>query len=51
MKDGVVYLKTEQDTRVVNKRIMLQDVAEIYTNDTKLKKEIGEIIVYTAKCE
>ena len=29
MKDGVVYLKTEQSTRVVNKRIMLQDVAEI----------------------
>ena len=49
MRDGVVYIKTEQDTRVVNKRIMLQDVAEIYTNDTKLKKEIGEIIVYTAK--
>ena len=49
MRDGVVYIKTEQNTSVVNKRIMLQDVAEIYTNDTKLKKEIGEIVVYTAK--
>ena len=49
MRDGVVYIKTEQNTRVVNKRIMLQEVAEIYTNDTKLKKEIGEIVVYTAK--
>ncbi len=49
MRDGVVYLKTEQCLQVVNKRITLQDVAEIYTNDNNLKKEIGGIIIYTAK--
>lgn len=49
MKDGVVYLKAEQNTKVVNKRILLRDIAEIFTNDVNLKKDIGEIVVYTAK--
>ena len=30
MKSSVVYLKTDQNVQVLNKKILLQDVAEIY---------------------
>lgn len=47
MKSDVVYLKLPQSAQVVNRKIFLQDVAEIYTADTEVQKKIGKIILYT----
>lgn len=47
MKSEVVYLKLPQSAQVVNRKILLQDVAEIYTSDTETEKKIGNIILYT----
>ena len=49
MRSGVVYLKFEQCTEVVNKKIYLRDVAEIYSADNNLAKNIGENVIYTAQ--
>lgn len=49
MKSDVVYLKLDQDCQVSNKKIRLQDVAEIFTTDSILKKEIGNLVLYTVK--
>lgn len=47
MKSGVVYLKLPQNAQVVNRKILLNDVAEIYTADAEIGKKIGELILYT----
>ena len=47
MKSGVVYIKLPQNAQVVNRKILLQDVAEIYTADAEMGKKIGDIILYT----
>lgn len=47
MKSNVVYLKIPQSAQVVNRKILLQDVAEIFTADAEMGKEIGNIILYT----
>ena len=47
MKSGVVYLKLPQNAQVVNRKILLKDVAEIYTADANIGKKIGELILYT----
>lgn len=47
MKSGVVYLKLPQNAQVVNRKIFLNDVAEIYTADAGMGKKIGELILYT----
>lgn len=49
MRSGVVYLKFEQCTEVVNKKIYLRDVAEIYSADNNLAKKLGENVIYTVK--
>ncbi len=49
MKSDVVYLKLEQDCQVQNRKILLQDVAEIYTADATLGKELGRLVLYTVK--
>lgn len=49
MKQGDVYLKLEQNNQVVNRKILIQDVGEIYTSDAELKKEIGNLTLYTVK--
>lgn len=49
MKSDIVYIKAPQSVQVVNKKIYLQDVVEIYAADTHTEKEIGNIILYTAK--
>lgn len=49
MKSDVVYLKLEQDCQVVNRKILLQDVAEIFTTDSVLRKELGNLVLYTVK--
>lgn len=49
MKQGVVYLKLEQNSQIVNRKILVRDLGEIYTSDAQLKKEIGEIVLYTVK--
>lgn len=47
MKSEVVYLKLPQSAQVVNRKILLQDIAEIYTPDAQIQKKIGNMIVYT----
>ncbi len=47
MKSDVVYLKLPQSAQVVNRKIFLQDVAEIYTADTEAQKKIGKTVLYT----
>lgn len=47
MKPEEVYLKLPQNAQVVNRKIFLKDVAEIYTSDTETEKKIGNIILYT----
>ena len=47
MKSGVVYIKLPQNAQVVNRKVLLQDVAEIYTADAEMGKKIGDIILYT----
>ena len=47
MKPEEVYLKLPQSAQVVNRKIFLKDVAEIYTSDTGTQKKIGDIILYT----
>lgn len=47
MKSDVVYLKLPQSAQVINRKIFLQDVAEIYTADTEVQKKIGKTILYT----
>lgn len=47
MKPEEVYLKLPQSAQVVNRKIFLKDVAEIYTSDTETEKKIGDIILYT----
>lgn len=47
MKPEEVYLKLPQSAQVVNRKIFLKDVAELYTSDTETKKKIGDIILYT----
>ena len=43
------HLINRQSTDMTNAVNLSQDVAEIYTTDNKLKKELGEIVIYTAK--
>jgi len=47
MKSDVVYLKLPQNAQVVNRKILLQDVAEIFSADMGVGKKIGNIILYT----
>ena len=49
MKSNIVYLKLEQCSEVVNRKILLQDVGEIFCADTSLQKEIGELALHTVK--
>lgn len=49
MKSDIVYLKLEQDCQVINRKILLQDVAEIFTTDSVLRKELGNLVLYTVK--
>ena len=49
MKASVVYLKVDQNVQVVNKKILLQNIAEIYSDDSNIIKEIGSTVLYTVK--
>lgn len=49
MKSDIVYIKAPQSVQVVNKKIYLQDVVEIYAADTQREKDIGNIILHTVK--
>lgn len=49
MKEDVVYLKLDQCSQVVNRRITVGDVAEILATDTSLEKEIRQTVLYTVK--
>lgn len=45
----VVYLKLPQEVQAVNRKIFLKDVAEIFCEEDRLAKRIGDMILYTAK--
>lgn len=47
MKTDVVYLKLPQSAQVVNRKIFIQDVAELLATDAQIQKKIGNIILYT----
>lgn len=49
MKEDVVYLKLEQCVQVVNKRITMEDVSEIYAWNHDIVKSLGEVVVLTVK--
>lgn len=49
MKSNIIYLKLEQDSEVINRKILLQDVGEIFCADADLQKEIGDLVLYTVK--
>ena len=49
MRDGVVYIKASQSTQVVNRKILMDDVLEIYSVHGDVVKEIGELVLYTLK--
>lgn len=44
-----VYLKIGQSVKVVNRKILIQDVAEVYSSDTNLAKKIGDMVLYAVK--
>ena len=44
-----VYLKIGQSVKVVNRKILIQDVAEVYSSDTNLAKKIGDMVLYSVK--
>lgn len=46
MKSGVVYLKLPQNAQVVNRKILLSDVAEIYTVDAGMGKNRRTDFIY-----
>ena len=47
MKQEVVYVKLPQSVQVVNRKIFLQDVAELLATDADIQKKVGNIILYT----
>lgn len=49
MKSGVVYLKIGQSVQVVNKRITLEDIAELYALDQEIVKQLGQLVIFTVK--
>lgn len=49
MRDGVIYIKAAQSSQVVNRKILLSDVLEIYSVHADAVKEIGNIVLYTLK--
>lgn len=46
---GRCILKLPQEVQVVNRKIYLKDVAEIYCEEDCLAKRIGDMILYTVK--
>lgn len=49
MREGTVYIKAAQSCQVVNRKILLDDVLEIYCVRSDVAKEIGSIVLYTLK--
>ena len=51
MKSDIIYLKLEQNSQVSHKKVLLEDVAEIFTADNTLQKEVGKLVLYTFQQE
>ncbi len=49
MKDGVLYIKIEQNTEVLNKKIFLQDFAKLYCSDSDILKDLKQMLFWTVK--
>lgn len=49
MKNGVLYIKIEQNTEVLNKKIFLQDFAKLYCSDNDILKDLKQTVFWTTK--
>ncbi len=49
MKNGVLYIKIEQNTEVLNKKIYLQDFAKLYCSDNSIVKDLKQMVFWTTK--
>lgn len=47
MKEAILYLKIEQSTDILNKKIYVRDLGTIYCTDSKIESEIKETVFYT----
>lgn len=47
MRSDIIYLKLEQSSQISHKKVLLEDVAEVFTADNTLQKEVGKLVVYT----
>lgn len=49
MKQDVVYLKLGQSVQITNKRITLEDIAELHAWDYDVVKNLAKVVVLTVK--
>lgn len=49
MKNGVLYIKIEQNTEVLNKKIFLQDFAKLYCSNNSVLKDLKRTVFWTTK--
>ncbi len=49
MNREIVYLKIDQNIKVTNKKVHLEDIAKIYCVDTNLVDQLNHLEVYTLK--
>ena len=47
MRSDIIYLKLEQSSQISHKKVLLEDVAEVFTADNTLQKEVGKLVIYT----
>lgn len=47
MKEIILYLKLEQSTDILNKKIFLRDLGTILCGDPKVEAEVKEMLLYT----
>lgn len=51
MKTGVLYLKIEQNTEILNKKIFLGDFAKLYSTDNSIVKDLNQTIFWTVRAD
>lgn len=47
MREATLYLKLEQSTDILNKKIFLRDLGTILCSDKKIEDEVKEMLLYT----
>ncbi|WP_343210572.1 stage V sporulation protein AA [Anaerolentibacter hominis] len=51
MKDDLVYIKIEQNIEVTNKKVFLQDIATLYSANTKMVNDLNKLVVAVIKSQ